>query len=218
MTHGPNPYKPGTYEHQYYDDRVREIQSRQDHYEIVMGDAPEIQHATKLMTQRVVGEIEPSHGHIGIRAREDLRFREIRAAIAQESRGEMRDPDPEPEWRQVHADHPEAGRLRLRTDGTSWALHIRGSDLGCGPVWHGEITEAGLQPRPEIVEAAAARALADPWGPEAPAGSPIFRGGPDGEPVEITAADLNAAEPAELGVIERFRRRLTDRKGSSIHD
>lgn len=213
MTHGPNPFPRGTYEHDYYNSRVQEIGESQDRYEIVMGDAPEIQHATKLMTQRVVGEVEPDHGHLSIRAREDLRLREIRAAIAQENRGDMRLPDPEPEWEQVQVDHPLGGMLRLRTDGNGWYLHSRGVDYGAGPVTRGEITDQGLKPRPEVIEAAAQRALADPWGPESPPGSPIFRGGPDGEPIEITAADLNAAEPdTDLGVIERFRRRLADRK------
>lgn len=216
MTPPPNPYTPGTYEHQYYDARVHEMESARDRYDLVLGDAPETAHMVKTINQRLADEVEPSHGHMSIRTREDLRLREIRAAIAQENRGGMRLPDPEPEWAQVYVDHPRGGMLRLRSDGTGWFLHNRGVDFGVGSVARGEFTDHGLKPRPEVIEAAAERALADPWGPESPPGTPMFRGGPDGEPVEVTADDLNAAAPdTELGVIERFRRRLADRKGNS---
>lgn len=75
------------------------------------------------------------------------------------------------EWTPVPAWHREAGALRLRHDGREWVLALRGMEFGCGPVLRSELGEAGCVPRAEVVEAAARRALADPWGPEAPPGS-----------------------------------------------
>jgi hypothetical protein len=208
----PNPYRRGSYEAQYYDHRVREIESARDRADIWAGNAPETQTMNKLWTEAMVGQVEPDHGHIGVNARILLQQREAMAARIAEQRGELREPDPEPEWRQIYVAHPEAGVLRLRTDGNCWVVRIRGTDIACGTVTRSEL-DVGLKPSQAVVQAAARCALSDPWGPEAPAGSPIFRGGPDGEPVELTINDLNAAEPnPEPSVIERIRRRIAERK------
>jgi hypothetical protein len=208
-----NPFRPNSYQAKYYDARVSEIESAQTGVAAAMLDLPEQAEFRREWTKRLVDEVEPAHGHVGVHARVDLAARDALAARIHEQRGEMRMPTPEPVWLRVQVNHPQAGLLRLRTDGEAWVLRIRGSDLGVGVVQRGEITNGVVQPRAEIVDVAAERALSDPWGPESPVGSPVFASGPDGEPIEVNAADLNiTVEPvpprADLSVIEKFRQRL----------
>lgn len=179
-----NPYPRGSYEHDYYNHRAGEIESRKVGYEAAMLQLPEQEHMRKLMTERVVGEIDPSHGHLSIRAREDLRLREIRAAIAQENRGEMTAPEPEPAWVPVVVEHPEAGTMRLLCNGRGWVLRQWGAEYGVGSVRRREYRRATGQyyPRKAIVDAAAQRALADPNGPQQPVGSPVFVGNGTDDP------------------------------------
>lgn len=200
-----NPFKRGTYEHQYYGARVREIEDSKVRYDAAMLELPEQEHMRHLLTERAVAEVEPEHGHLSIRAREDVRLREVRAVIAAENRGEMREPEPEPEWVPVMVHHPDAGALRLLTDGTAWIVRLYGTDYGLGPVRKRERHKDGtVHPRAEIVAIAAARALNDPSGPMAPVGSPVFVGNGTEEPTVVVPVP-------EPDVVNRFRARLKGR-------
>lgn len=198
MTTTPNPFPRGSYEAEYYDSRVAEQEASKIRYDAAMLELPEQATFRRLMTERAVGEIEPDHGHLSIKAREDLRLREVRAAIAAESRGELVEPAPPVELQTHTVWHDAAGNLTLATDGTSWLVRLWGLDHALGPVRRGEIRNGVIRRvHQTIVDAAAQKALADPSGPPSPPDALIFMGGPDGEPIETTVRALHDLEVAQ---------------------
>jgi len=110
---------------------------------------------------------------------------------------------PAADWQRVMASHPEAGSLRLRCNGQTWLLDLRGIEYAAGEVHRSELTDSGYVPRPEVVAAAAAAALSAPDGPEALPSSPTFYGSPDGGDPSTTPPPVTSTRPA---AVKRTRR------------
>lgn len=91
-------------------------------------------------------------------------------AHAQQNRGDWSDTtsvEPAPQWSVVNARHPAGYSFRMRTDGRSWALLLRGAEYGCGPVHRRERNEDGTwTPGQQTLSQADAAAWRDPSGPE----------------------------------------------------
>lgn len=151
------------------------------------------------------------HGHLGVNARINESERQARVAAWKADRNPDAEALIKPEQVTgvpVSVEHPRAGLLRLRCDGSSWTVRVRGVDYGCGPVQPSErdFTDNGdpvYMPGPVVVAAAARCALAAPGGPENPPGSVIFTGGDGADPVEHVIG--SAPQPAPNDPFTKIR-------------